>query len=102
MGVLADHPALAAGHGLRRLGLPQDPLRLERFKQFDWRGVLLGLPAISCTVLGLSLGDRWGWFDSPLICWLLGGGLLLLVLFMYNEWSEPLPFSSCAYCSGAT
>lgn len=73
-------------------GLPQDPLRLERFKQFDWRGVLLGLPAISCTVLGLSLGDRWGWFDSPLICWLLGGGLLLLVLFMYNEWSEPLPF----------
>ena len=73
-------------------GLPQDPLRLERFKQFDWRGVLLGLPAISCIVLGLSLGDRWGWFDSPLICWLLGGGVLLLVLFLYNEWSEPLPF----------
>src|SRR5690606_16330714 len=69
-------------------GLPQDPLRLERFKQFDWRGVLLGLPAISCIVLGLSLGDRWGWFDSPLICWLLGGGLLLLVLFLFNEWSE--------------
>ncbi|WP_295487409.1 MFS transporter [uncultured Pseudomonas sp.] len=73
-------------------GLPQDPLRLERFAQFDWRGVLLGLPAISSLVLGLSLGDRWGWFDSPLICWLLGGGSLLLVLFLYNEWSEPLPF----------
>nr|EPB93171.1 major facilitator superfamily transporter [Pseudomonas plecoglossicida NB2011] len=37
-------------------GLPQDPLRLERFKQFDWRGVLLGLPAISNIVLGLPLG----------------------------------------------
>jgi len=73
-------------------GLPQDPLRLERFKQFNWRGVLLGLPALSCIVLGLSLGDRWGWLDSPLICWLLGGGLLLLLLFMYNEWSEPVPF----------
>ncbi|HKS12254.1 MAG TPA: MFS transporter [Pseudomonas sp.] len=73
-------------------GLPQDPLRLERFTQFDWRGVLLGLPAISSLVIGLSLGDRWGWFDSPLICWLLGGGALLLVLFLYNEWSEPLPF----------
>ncbi|WP_110969691.1 MFS transporter [Pseudomonas huaxiensis] len=73
-------------------GLPQDPLRLERFRQLDWRGVLLGLPAISSLVLGLSLGDRWGWFDSTLICWLLGGGLLLLVLFMFNEWSEPLPF----------
>ncbi|MBJ9975803.1 MFS transporter [Pseudomonas sp. S75] len=73
-------------------GLPQDPLRLERFAQFDWRGVLLGLPAIASLVLGLSLGDRWGWFDSPLITWLLGGGSVLLVLFLYNEWSEPLPF----------
>ena len=73
-------------------GLPQDPLRLERFGQFNWRGVVLGLPAISSLVLGLSLGDRWGWFDSSLICWLLGGGVLLLVLFLYNEWSEPVPF----------
>ncbi|WP_313741656.1 MFS transporter [Pseudomonas sp.] len=73
-------------------GLPQDPLRLERFAQFNWRGVLLGLPALSCLVLGLSLGDRWGWFDSPLIAALLGSGGLLLVLFLYNEWSEPVPF----------
>lgn len=73
-------------------GLPQDPLRLERFKQFDWRGLLLGLPAICSLVIGLTLGDRMGWFSSPLICWLLGGGLVLLVLFMLNEWSEPLPF----------
>jgi DHA2 family multidrug resistance protein len=28
-------------------GLPQDPLRLERFRQFNWRGLLLGMPA-SC------------------------------------------------------
>ncbi|UVM55095.1 MFS transporter [Pseudomonas sp. B21-012] len=73
-------------------GLPQDPLRLERFRQFDWRGLLLGLPAICTLVIGLTLGDRMGWFDSPLICWLLGGGLVLLVLFLCNEWSEPLPF----------
>ncbi|MEG1117742.1 MAG: MFS transporter, partial [Janthinobacterium sp.] len=31
-------------------GLPQDPLRLERLRQFDWRGLLLGLPAISMLV----------------------------------------------------
>lgn len=73
-------------------GLPQDPLRLERFKQFDWRGLLLGLPAICSLVIGLTLGDRMGWFSSTLICWLLGGGLVLLVLFLFNEWSEPLPF----------
>ncbi|MFK0088141.1 MFS transporter [Pseudomonas sp. NPDC090755] len=73
-------------------GLPQDPLRLERFKQLDWRGVLLGLPAICSLVIGLTLGDRMGWFSSTLICWLLGGGLVLLSLFLFNEWSEPLPF----------
>ena len=73
-------------------GLPQDPLRLERFKQFDWRGLLLGLPAICSIVIGLSQGDRYGWFNSLMICWLLGGGLALLVLFMINEWSHPLPF----------
>ncbi|MNF89080.1 hypothetical protein D3C84_715880 [compost metagenome] len=53
---------------------------------------MLGLPAICALVIGLTLGDRMGWFSSPLICWLLGGGLVLLVLFLLNEWSEPLPF----------
>ena len=73
-------------------GLPQDPLRLERFRQFDWRGLLLGLPAISMLVVGMLQGERLAWFASPLICVLLGGGLLLLVLFFINEWSHPLPF----------
>nr|NLU58646.1 multidrug efflux MFS transporter [Pseudomonas sp. BIGb0427] len=40
-------------------GLPQDPLRLERFRQFDWRGLLLGLPAICTLVIGLTLGIAW-------------------------------------------
>ncbi|MCY1288918.1 putative multidrug resistance protein EmrY [compost metagenome] len=73
-------------------GLPQDPLRLERFRQFDWRGLLLGAPAISMLVIGLLQGERLAWFDSPLITLLLGGGSLLLVLFLLNEWGHPLPF----------
>ncbi|WP_263264478.1 MFS transporter [Pseudomonas sp. RIT-PI-S] len=73
-------------------GLPQDPLRLERFRQFDWRGLLLGLPAICGIVIGLSQGERLDWFESPVIAVALGGGLLLLVLFLINEWSHPLPF----------
>ncbi|PKB24323.1 MFS transporter [Janthinobacterium sp. 64] len=73
-------------------GLPQDPLRLERFRQFDWRGLLLGLPAISMLVVGMLQGERLNWFHSPLICVLLGGGAVLLVLFFINEWSHPLPF----------
>lgn len=73
-------------------GLPQDPLRLERFKQFNWRGLLLGFPAICMLVIGILQGNRLDWFESPLITVLLGGGLILLVLFMINEWSQPIPF----------
>ncbi|MBC9251585.1 EmrB/QacA family drug resistance transporter [Pseudomonas alcaligenes] len=73
-------------------GLPQDPLRLERFAQFDWQGLLLGFPAISMLVIGLLQGERLAWFESPLIVALLGGGSLLLVLFLLNEWRHPLPF----------
>jgi DHA2 family multidrug resistance protein len=73
-------------------GLPQDPLRLERFKQFNWRGLLLGFPAICMLVIGILQGNRLDWFESSLICVLLGGGSLLLVLFLINEWSQPIPF----------
>jgi DHA2 family multidrug resistance protein len=73
-------------------GLPQDPLRLERLKQFNWRGLLLGFPAICMLVIGILQGNRLDWFESSLIGWLLGGGLLLLVLFLVNEWSQPVPF----------
>ncbi|MFL1527223.1 MFS transporter [Pseudomonas sp. O230] len=73
-------------------GLPQDPLRLERFKQFNWRGLLLGFPAICMLVIGILQGNRLDWFESSLICGLLGGGLVLLVLFLINEWSQPIPF----------
>ncbi|MHC8311773.1 MFS transporter [Pseudomonas sp. GT1P32] len=73
-------------------GLPQDPLRLERFKQFNWRGLLLGFPAICMLVIGILQGNRLDWFESTLICGLLSGGLVLLVLFLINEWSQPTPF----------
>lgn len=73
-------------------GLPQDPLRLERFAQFNWQGLLLGFAAISMLVIGLIQGERLDWFESSLIRALLGGGAALLVLFLINEWSHPLPF----------
>ncbi|AZE45874.1 Inner-membrane proton/drug antiporter (MSF type) of tripartite multidrug efflux system [Pseudomonas chlororaphis] len=73
-------------------GLPQDPLRLERLQAFNWRGLLLGFPAICMLVIGILQGNRLDWFGSPLICLLLGGGALLLVLFLINEWSQPIPF----------
>ena len=73
-------------------GLPPDPLKLERLKQFNGRGVLLGMPALIMIVLGLEQGERLDWFNDQLIRLLIGGGGALLVLFLINEWSAPVPF----------
>nr|WP_244182710.1 MFS transporter [Pseudomonas floridensis] len=81
-------------------GIPQDPLRLERFKTFNWRGVILGLPAITALVIGILQGNRLDWFESSLICWLLGSGVLLLVAFMINEWFTPVPFFKLQLLAG--
>ncbi|MFF7709393.1 MFS transporter [Pseudomonas sp. NPDC007930] len=72
-------------------GLPQDPPRLERLRQLDWRGVLLGLPALAMWVLALEQGERLHWWHSEVIRALAGGGSLLLGLFLLNEWFHPLP-----------
>lgn len=82
-------PRQQRGH---RLWLPQDSLRLERIRSFDWIGLLTGFPAISMLVIGLYQGDRLDWLNSPLIWVMLGGGGLLFCLFLLNEWSHPLPF----------
>lgn len=73
-------------------GLPRDPLGLERFAQFDGVGLALGLPGLCMVVLGLAQGPRLDWFSSDAIVWLIGGGSGLLGLFLFNEWSHPLPF----------
>lgn len=73
-------------------GILQDPVHLERFHQFDGIDLLIGFPAIYALVIGLLQDERLGWFESPLICLLLGSGNLLLGLFLVNEWSRPLPF----------
>jgi len=72
-------------------GFPQDPVRLERFKQFDWRGVILGCGGIAMVVLGLEQGERLDWLASPLIKALFACGTVSLALFFVNEWNHPLP-----------
>ncbi|TCK36347.1 DHA2 family multidrug resistance protein [Paraburkholderia sp. BL8N3] len=73
-------------------GLPLDPSKLERFRSFNWRGFLLGFPAIAMLVIGLLQGDRLDWLNSTFICVMLYGGTLLFVAFLVNEWFHPLPF----------
>ena len=72
-------------------GLPQDPVRLERFKQLDWVGVLFGCGGVAMLVLALEQGERLDWLRSPLIVTLLVGAAVTLPIFLINEWSHPLP-----------
>ena len=72
-------------------GLPQDPLRLERFRQADWRGALLGVSGITTLVIGLTQGERLDWLNSPLITLLLLTAALCIPAFLVNEWFHPLP-----------
>ncbi len=73
-------------------GLPEDQPKLERLRSFNWTGLLTGFPALAMLVIGLLQGDRLDWLNSELIRVLLGGGTLLLILFLFNEWFQPVPF----------
>ncbi|MFM0700669.1 MFS transporter [Paraburkholderia sediminicola] len=72
-------------------GLPQDPVRLERFRQFDWIGVLAGCGGMAMLVLAVEQGERLDWFNSSLICALFACAALSLTVFIVNEWYHPLP-----------
>jgi len=84
-------PTGLIGAALIAYGLPQDPIRLERFKQADWQGALLGVGGISMLVIALTQGERLDWLNSPLISTLLLGAAVCLPLFLLNEWFHPLP-----------
>lgn len=73
-------------------GLPDDPLKLERFGSFNWTGFATGYPAVAMIVIGLLQGDRLDWFDSEFVRIMFSGGALLFVVFLLNEWFHPLPF----------
>lgn len=84
-------PSCLVGGALIAYGLPQDPLRLERLRQFDWRGALLGVAGLGSLVIGLTQGERLDWFASPLVAGLLLSAAVCLPLFVLNEWFHPLP-----------
>ncbi|WP_233838387.1 MFS transporter [Paraburkholderia sp. ZP32-5] len=73
-------------------GLPADPIKLERFRSFNWLGLLTGFPAVAMLVAGLLQGDRLDWLDSAFIRVMFCAGGLLLVVFLVNEWYRPVPF----------
>ncbi len=78
-------------------GLPRDPVHLERFRKFNWRGFFIGVPSILCVVTVLYQGDRLDWFRSPIISHLTFWGGALFVGFLFHEWHHHSPFFRLQY-----
>jgi MFS transporter, DHA2 family, multidrug resistance protein len=72
-------------------GESQDEPHYERFRIFDWRGVLLLVVGFGAFSTMLLQGDRLDWFNSELICILALISALGIPLFLLNEWLHPLP-----------
>lgn len=72
---------------------------------FDIAGALLFAAGLASLLLGLSQSETWGWADAR-IRWLLTGGILLLLLFVWQEWRTAHPmlplwmFREAAFSSG--
>lgn len=73
-------------------GVPQDPVKLDRFKQINLLGLVCGVVGLVLLGLGLAQGERYDWFHDTLICWLFSVGAALTGVFLLSEWFHPSPF----------
>ncbi|EXS68988.1 MFS transporter [Sphingobium sp. Ant17] len=73
-------------------GLPQDPVRTERFREIDWLGFATGPLGLALLAIGLLEGERLDWLHSPAIAAALISGAALFATFLISEWFHHLPF----------
>lgn len=72
-------------------GMPMEPPKWERLKQFDWRGALLVAVGFGSLTTLLLQGDRVDWFHARWICVLALISSLAIPLLILNEWFHPVP-----------
>jgi MFS transporter, DHA2 family, multidrug resistance protein len=73
-------------------GLPRDAIQTGRFRQANWLGMAIGVPALGLIAAALDQGVRLDWFNSPLITLALLAGIVLLFVYLFTEWYHPTPF----------
>lgn len=59
-------------------------------ERFDLLGAAVFMAGLTALLFGLNKGADWGW-TSPAVIGLLGGALLLLVIFVHTERRSPSP-----------
>jgi DHA2 family multidrug resistance protein len=73
-------------------GLPREAIQAARFRQANWSGMALGVPALGLITVVLDQGVRLDWFHSTLITVSLVAGVALLAVYLLTEWYHPSPF----------
>ena len=72
-------------------GLPPEPPRWDRLRQFDWPGLLLVATGFGSLSIVLEQGDRLDWFNSPLIATLTLVSAVAVPGFLLVERVMPVP-----------
>jgi MFS transporter, DHA2 family, multidrug resistance protein len=85
-------PISAMAAALVAWGLPDEPIRAERFGEANWPGMACGAPGFGLLAVALDQGVRLEWFASPLITVCLFAGVALVGVFLLTEWYHPAPF----------
>jgi DHA2 family multidrug resistance protein len=85
-------PAAMIALGAVWWGIPQDPVRTERFREIDWLGLATGPLGLALIAIGLLEGERLDWLHSPAITGALFSGGALFATFLVSEWFHHLPF----------
>ncbi|MBB3228222.1 DHA2 family multidrug resistance protein [Luteibacter sp. Sphag1AF] len=73
-------------------GIPQDPVRLERFGQINLLGLVTGTVGLVLAAIVLGQGERLDWWHSPFIRTAACVAVPMLAVFLVSEWFHPLPF----------
>jgi EmrB/QacA subfamily drug resistance transporter len=73
--------------------VPESPVRVDA--RIDWGGGALLSVALSAVLLGVAQGNAWGW-SSARVAALIGGGLVVLALFVAYEMRTDEPMVDMA------
>jgi DHA2 family multidrug resistance protein len=75
------------------LGTAREPIDRALLKDADWGGMLLLGTGLSMAYAGLDQGNRLDWLESGTVVALLISGVMLLVMFVVNEFCVRRPWA---------
>ena len=70
---------------VRSCSVQDDPVQKEMIRGADWSGMFFFCTATTLLYIGFYHGERLDWLDSGIVSCCLWGGLLLFLLFCFNE-----------------